>query len=196
MSEDLDFFKIKHNNIPPEKGRVLVSEPFLQDAYFRRSVVLLTEHNTDGTLGFVLNNPIEFSITEILSDFPPIEAMVGVGGPVRTDTVHYLHSLGDIVRESVHVMEDLFWGGEFNQIKDLIREGSIRKDQIRFFVGFSSWHKGQLERELSEDSWMVTSLDRDSIMKIGKNELWEEVLKKEDRQYQMWTKYPENPLMN
>jgi len=196
MSEDLDFFKIKHNNTPPEKGRVLVSEPFLQDAYFRRSVVLITEHNEDGSLGFVLNNPIEFGITEILSDFPPIDAMVGVGGPVRTDTVHYLHSLGDLVPESVHVMDDLYWGGEFSDVKSLIEEGVIKGHQIRFFVGFSSWHEGQLERELSEDSWMVTSLDRDSIMSIGENDLWEEVLKKEDRQYQMWTKYPENPLMN
>jgi len=196
MSEDLDFFKIKHNNIPPEKGRVLVSEPFLQDAYFRRSVVLITEHNKDGSLGFVLNNPIEFGITEILSDFPPIDAMVGVGGPVRTDTVHYLHSMGDLVPESVHVKDDLYWGGEFSDVKSLIEEGVIKGHQIRFFVGFSSWHEGQLERELSEDSWMVTSLDRDSIMSIGKNDLWEEVLKKEDRQYQMWTKYPENPLMN
>ncbi len=196
MSENLDFFKIKHNNIPPKKGLVLVSEPFLQDAYFRRSVVLITEHNKDGSLGFVLNNPIEFSITEILSDFPAIEALVGVGGPVRTDTVHYLHSLGEIIPESVHVMEDLYWGGDFDVIKSMINDGLIKGHQIRFFVGFSSWHEGQLERELSEDSWMVTSLDRDSIMNISKNELWEQVLKKEDKQYQMWTKYPENPLLN
>ena len=196
MSENLDFFKIKHNNIPPEKGRVLVSEPFIQDAYFRRSVVLLTEHNTEGTLGFVLNNPIEFRVHEILSDFPEINSLVGVGGPVRTDTVHYLHSLGDLVPESVHVMEDLYWGGDFNIIKSLIREGVMKSGQIRFFVGFSSWYEGQLERELTEDSWMVTRLDRDSIMSVSDSGLWEQVLQKEDKRYQMWTQYPENPLMN
>jgi putative transcriptional regulator len=196
MTENLDFFKIKRNNIPPEKGLVLVSEPFLQDAYFRRSVVLLTEHNEDGTLGFVLNNPIEFGITEILSDFPDIDALVGVGGPVRTDTVHYLHSLGDLIPESAHVIEDLYWGGDFDVLKSLIREGILKKDQIRFFVGFSSWHEGQLERELSENSWMVTSLDRKSIMTICDAGLWEKVLNDQDREYQMWTKYPENPLMN
>lgn len=196
MTENLDFFKIKHNNKPPEKGRILVSEPFLQDAYFRRSVVLITEHNDEGSLGFVLNNPIEFNISEILSDFPPVNALVGVGGPVRTDTVHYLHSLGDLVPGSAHVIDDLYWGGEFNDIKEMIQEGVIKDHQIRFFVGFSSWHKGQLERELSEDSWMVTSLDRDSIMTISKNDLWEAVLSKEEQRYQMWTKYPENPHLN
>ena len=196
MTENLDFFKIKNNNIPPEKGCILVSEPFLQDAYFKRSVVLITEHNEEGSLGFVLNNPIDFNVIEIISDFPSIDALVGVGGPVRTDTIHYLHSLGELVPESEHVFEDLFWGGDFDVIKSLILEGGINRTQIRFFVGFSSWHEGQLERELSEDSWMVTKLDRDSIMSISKNELWEQVLKKEDSQYQMWTKYPENPLMN
>ena len=196
MTENLDFFKIKHNNIDPEKGLVLVSEPFLQDAYFRRSVVLITEHNEEGSLGFVLNNPIEFGITEILSEFPEIDALVGVGGPVRTDTVHYLHCMGDIVPESIHVMDDLHWGGDFKVIKSLISKGIIKKQHIRFFVGFSSWHSGQLEREISEDSWMVTSLDRNSIMNISSNELWEKVLLKEERQYQMWTKYPENPLLN
>jgi putative transcriptional regulator len=196
MNENLDFFKIKHNDNPPMKGKVLVSEPFLQDAYFKRSVVLITEHNKDGTLGFVLNNPVDFNITEILSDFPEIRALVGVGGPVRTDTVHFLHSMGDLIPGSEHVMDDLYWGGDFEVIKDLIKEGLIKSDEIRFFLGYSSWHEGQLERELSEDSWMVTNLDRDSIMKVNKNELWEQVLKKEDRQYQMWTKYPNNPLMN
>ena len=60
MEKNLNFFKIEHNDVLPEKGKVLVSEPFLQDAYFKRSVVLLTEHNEEGSLGFVLNNPIEF----------------------------------------------------------------------------------------------------------------------------------------
>lgn len=196
MNENLDFFKIKHNNIPPEKGLVLVSEPFIQDAYFRRSVVLITEHNKNGTLGFVLNNPIEFRVNEVLSDFPSIESLVGVGGPVRTDTIHYLHSLGDLIPESVHVMEDLYWGGDFEIVKSLISQGVLKHNQIRFFVGFSSWYEGQLERELSEDSWMVTRLDRNSVMTISEGTLWEKVLEKEDKQYQMWTKYPENPHMN
>ena len=164
---------------------MIVSEPFLQDAYFKRSVVLITEHNKDGSLGFVLNNPIKFGITDILSDFPDIDAMVGVGGPVRTDTVHFLHSLGELIPESVHVMEDLYWGGNFDVIKTMIMEKTIKGNQIRFFVGYSSWHEGQLDRELSENSWMVTSLDRDSIMYISENELWEQVLKKEDQQYQV-----------
>ncbi len=196
MTDNLDFFKIKHNDTKPEKGFVLVSEPFLQDTFFKRSVVLITEHSKEGTVGFILNNPIKSLVSEILSDFPDIDSLVGIGGPVQTDIIHYLHTAGDLVPDSVHVKEDLYSGGDFEVIRRLINEKLIEPNEIRFFVGFSSWHEGQLERELSEDSWMVTSLDRDSIMNVGGPVLWEQVLKKEGKQYQMWPKYPKNPLMN
>lgn len=196
MEKNLNFFKIEHNDVLPEKGKVLVSEPFLQDAYFKRSVVLLTEHNEEGSLGFVLNNPIEFGAEEILKDFPPTKSLVGIGGPVRTDTVHYLHRLGDLITESVHVLDDIFWGGDFEAVKGALEAGELKGDQIRFFVGFSSWYPGQLDREISENSWLVTELDPNSIMNGVGNELWEKVLMKEDRKYQIWTKYPEDPHLN
>ncbi|MBT3751070.1 MAG: YqgE/AlgH family protein [Bacteroidetes bacterium] len=196
MDESLDFFKIEHNDILPDKGRVLVSEPFLQDEYFKRSVVLITEHNDEGTLGFVLNNPINYDASDILKDFPAIDAMVGIGGPVRTDTVHYIHSMGDQIPESVHVLGSVFWGGDFEMVRMLIEAGELDGKSIRFFVGFSSWYPGQLAREISENSWLVTTLDPKSVMTGKDNQLWKKVLLNEERKYQMWTRYPEDPLMN
>jgi putative transcriptional regulator len=196
MGNNLDFFKIEHNDILPDKGRVLVSEPFLQDAYFKRSVVLITEHNNEGTLGFVLNNPIDFDAEHILSDFPPTKSLVGIGGPVRTDTVHYIHQLGDLIPNSVHVFDDIFWGGDFEAVKSAIELGELKDKNIRFFVGFSSWYPGQLDREIEENSWLVTELDAISIMTGVGGELWKKILLKEEKKYQLWTKYPENPLLN
>lgn len=196
MKKNLDFFKIQHNNTLPEKGRVLVSEPFLQDAYFKRSVVLLTEHNDEGTLGFVLNNPVEFNTSQLLSEFPDTQSLVGIGGPVRTDTIHYLHQMGDWIPGSNHVIDDVFWGGDFEAIKEGMRNGQISDDRIRFFVGFSSWYPGQLDREIQENSWLVTRLDTDSIMHGDGPDLWKSTLLKEDKKYQMWIRYPENPMLN
>lgn len=196
MKKNLDFFKIQHNNVLPEKGKVLVSEPFLQDAYFKRSVVLLTEHGDDGSLGFVLNNPIAFDPEQILADFPSTNAMVGIGGPVRTDTIHYLHQLGDLIPESVHVINDIFWDGDFEAVKVAILSGELSDRNIRFFVGFSSWSPGQLAREIKENSWLVTELDPVSIMTGDGVDLWRKTLLKEDKKYQLWTQYPENPLLN
>lgn len=196
MKENLDFFKIQHNSNLPQKGRVLVSEPFLQDSYFKRSVVLLTEHNNEGTLGFVLNNPVKFRIDEVLHDFPPINSLVGIGGPVRTDTVHYIHSLGHLIPDCEEIMEMVFWGGNLDLIKKGILEGWIKDYQIRFFVGYSSWHAGQLANEIEQNSWLVTNIDRLDVLHGSDIQLWENILKKEDERYQMWTRYPEDPAWN
>ena len=196
MKENLDFFKIQHNNVLPQKGLVLVAEPFLQDSYFKRSVVLLTEHTDEGTLGFVLNNPIDFSINEILKDFPAIDSIVTIGGPVRTDTVHYLHTLGDRIPDCEEVMESIYWGGDLDSIRDGIADGWIKPYQIRFFVGYSSWYPGQLEREISENSWLVTGIDRHDVMHGADLQLWEKVLMREEEKYRMWTRYPEDPMWN
>ena len=196
MKENLDFFKIQHNDLPPKKGLALVAEPFLQDSYFKRSVVLLTEYNNEGSLGFVLNNPIEFRIDEILKDFPPVNSLVSIGGPVRTDTIHYLHTLGHVIPESEEVLDQIYWGGNLDAIREGIGDGWIKEYQIRFFVGYSSWHKGQLEREIEENSWLVTRIDHLDVMHGTDVRLWENILKNEEERYQMWTRYPENPSWN
>jgi putative transcriptional regulator len=196
MKENIDFFKIQHNNEIPTKGRALVAEPFLQDSYFKRSVVLLTEHNEEGSLGFVLNNPIDFHIEEILKDFPPIDSLISIGGPVRTDTVHYLHTVGHMIPDCQEVMTDVFWGGNLDLIRAGVREGWINSHQIRFFVGYSSWYPGQLAKEIDENSWLVTDIDRLDVMHGSDFRLWESILMKEDERYKMWTRYPEDPMWN
>lgn len=196
MKENLDFFKIEHNGLQPEKGCVLVAEPFLQDSYFKRSVVLITEHTNDGTLGFVLNNPVNFRVNEIIRNFPPIRSLVSIGGPVRTDTVHYIHTLGHMIPGSQEVMDQVYWGGELDVVRSGLAEGWIKEYQIRFFVGYASWEAGQLDREISENSWLVTHIDRLDVMHGSDILLWENVLKNEDERYQMWTRYPEDPAWN
>ncbi len=69
---NIDFFHIVNEHVA-EKGHILISEPFLSDNYFRRSIVYLTEHNKEGSLGFVLNKPMEISINEVVDDFPDSE---------------------------------------------------------------------------------------------------------------------------
>lgn len=196
MKENLDFFKIQHNGIQPERGRVLIAEPFLQDSYFKRSVVLLTEHTNEGTVGFVLNNPVNFRVDEVIRDFPVINSLVSVGGPVRTDTIHYIHTLGHVIPNCEEIMEQVYWGGNLDVIKSGIIKGWIKEYQIRFFMGYSSWHPGQLEREIEENSWLVTSIDRLDVMHGSDILLWESILRNEGERYQMWTRYPENPTWN
>jgi putative transcriptional regulator len=191
-----DIFKIEHNNIVPQQGRILISDPFLADAYFKRSVVLLTEHNEKGTVGFVLNKPVEVAVNEILAGFPEMDTSISVGGPVGTNAVHYIHTLGEVIPESVKVTGNIWWGGDFDVVKDLIRVGKLNRDNIRFFVGYSGWEPKQLDREISESSWLVSELDSNLIMNSRDKDFWKEVLISMGGRYKLWTNFPENPGMN
>lgn len=195
MELDFNIFKIEYNKVEPKKGRVLVSEPFLQDTYFKRSLVLLTEHSEEGAVGFVLNKPLEVKVNEVMNDFPISGASVSIGGPVSTNTIHYLHTLGNLIPNSVHVLGDIYWGGDFDVVKEMLVAREINPDQIRFFLGYSGWHAGQLENELKQNSWLITEIKPAQIMKPN-TDIWKSTLSQLGEKYRIWSDFPENPGLN
>jgi putative transcriptional regulator len=190
-----DFFQTE-NTLLPQKGRILISEPFLMDNYFKRSIVLITEYSETGAVGFVLNKPVNMKVNEIMTDFPAISAIVSLGGPVQTNTLHYVHTLGDIIPGSVKVIGNIFWGGEFNIIKRLLESGSLNNDNIRFFLGYSGWQSNQLEDELNDNAWVVAEISPEEIMTPMNKFFWNKTLNKLGKKFQMWANFPENPQMN
>ncbi len=195
MNLNADFFKIKHNNIAPSKGKILVSEPFSNDMFFKRSVVLLAEHDDEHSIGFILNKSVNFSLHEILKDFPNVDANISIGGPVKTDTIHYIHTLGDIIPHSIHIKENLYWGGDFTALKLLLEVNKIKENDIRFFIGYSGWSPKQLKQEIEKDYWLVSEISVSDIMQ-KKNDIWQISLEQLDKKYQVWKNFPENPSMN
>ncbi len=195
MVLNYNFFEPDENK-EPQKGKVLLSEPFLLDNYFKRSIVLITEHNENGTIGFVLNKPVDVNINEVVENFPKIDADVALGGPVSTNTLHYLHTLGDIIPESVHVLGNIYWGGDFEVVERLISSGNIDKGQIRFFLGYSGWSPNQLEDELAENAWVVGDISPDEVMMPMNKHFWTKTLQRMGKKYEMWANFPENPEMN
>ncbi len=195
MELDINIFKIEYNKVVPKKGRVLVSEPFLKDTYFKRSLVLLTEHSIDGAVGFVLNKPLAIKASEVINDFPEIDAGVSIGGPVSTNTIHYLHTVGKLIPNSLQILDNIYWGGNFEIMRELIRSGEINESQIRFFLGYSGWQAGQLENELDQNSWLVTEINQSQIMNVSEN-LWKNTVNQLGDKYKIWQNYPENPSLN
>jgi putative transcriptional regulator len=196
MKDNLDIFKIKTNNVAPQKGRILIAEPFLPGSYFSRSVVFLVAHSDKGTVGFILNKEIEFELRDVFPDFPDFEARVFLGGPVSTDSIYYIHKLGKKLPGSINVLGDLYWGGDFDALKMQIAAGKVQPDEIHFFLGYSGWDEGQLEDELKGDSWLVTDVDEVAVMSEVHDESWTEFAKKAGSRYSFWEKFPEDPTYN
>jgi putative transcriptional regulator len=191
-----DLIKIKTNNIRPGPGKILISEPFLYDYYFRRSVVLLAEHNKEGSFGVIINKPMSLRFDEVVKDFPDFGAKIYLGGPVSTDSLFFIHTLGETISGSLPILDGLYWGGDLEQVKTMITLGQMNTDSIRFFVGYSGWMPRQLSNELKRDSWLVSKLTANQVMHSDPDALWKESVKELGRQYASWTLLPTDPGLN
>jgi putative transcriptional regulator len=185
-----------NQNQIPEKGCVLLSEPFLNDPFFKRTVILLCEHNEEGSFGFVLNNYIDVSLEEVIDQFPNWENVISIGGPVKNGNLFYLHSLGDLIPNSAKVMDGLYFGGDFDAIKASMISGEIKENQIRFFIGYSGWSAQQLEEEIKQQSWYITHVSSKVIMNTGDKDLWKSIMKKFGPKGKMIANLPEDPELN
>jgi putative transcriptional regulator len=196
MNLNYDFYRLDGQIITPQKGKILISEPFLTDSYFKRSIVLITEHGKEGTVGFVLNKPVELSVSDILEDFPPFETDISIGGPVGTNTVHYIHTLGELIPNSAKIMKGIYWGGDFEAVKKLAMAGAIGPKQLRFFLGYSGWRPDQLDEELAQNAWVVEDIEPSKIMNYTKESSWKHTLEDFGERYKMWLLTPDTPNLN
>ena len=193
---DFNIFQPYKSNLQPAAGRMLIAEPFLQGPYFARSIVLLTEHNEKGTVGFVLNKSTELYPDEVIDDLLSFEGELFVGGPVSSNTLNFLHTLGPAVPGAIKVTEKVYWGGDFEYLKKMINDGEASSRSVKFFAGYSGWAPGQLEGEIAENSWVVSTLDDEIIMTRDVEDSWERAMKKMGDIYKTWTNFPRNPTFN
>ncbi len=182
--------------LKPRKGYLLISEPNMLDPNFKRAVILLTDHNETESVGFILNQPTKVSINDLIDEFPPFDASVFIGGPVQKETLHFIHSAGDLIEGSIQVEQDLYWSGNFQTLMQLITEKKIYSSQIRFFAGYTGWSSGQLEREIEEQSWIVAPGNSEIALRQNNQKLWKNFISQMDREYAIWANMPENPNLN
>jgi len=185
-----------HNKLSPKKGRVLITEPFVDDDYFGRTVILLCEHNEEGSFGFVLNKYIDVEIDE-LSDFEKLMTRVSKGGPVGNNHLYFLHTLGDEIENSIHVVNNIYSGGSFKEIVQKAKLGLLKQNSVRFFLGYSGWTANQLENELKQNAWLVSDvLSAEGIMDTANDSIWETYMGQQGGKYKAFAHFPINPHFN
>lgn len=180
-----------------EKGKLLIAEPALTgDVSFNRSVVLLAEHNEEGSVGFILNKPLEYNINDLVTEID-IPFQLYNGGPVEQDNLYFIHKVPNLIEDSVEISNGVYWGGNFEKIISLINKKMISEDDIRFFLGYSGWDSSQLNEELSSKSWIVIKNEYASaIIQKSSNAFWKEKMIELGGNYLIWSNTPENPSLN
>ena len=184
------------NMIEPATGILLIADPFLKDPNFLRTVVLLCEHQQQGSFGFVLNKQIEQTLDELITDLEGYNLPVYYGGPVQMDSIHFLHQYPHLIPESVKVINDIYWGGNFETVTTLIKNKSIDLNKIKFFIGYSGWGDGQLTEELKEKSWLTVSANRKLVFNTMQDEIWKSSLRMLGGEYEMMINFPIDPQLN
>lgn len=174
----------------------MIANPFLKDPNFLRTVVLICNHEDEGTFGLTLNKKLPLTLTEILPDVTDSTLPVYLGGPVQPDTLHFLHQYPDLLGEGLDLGNNVFCGGNFESLKIHLNNNSLDPDKIKFYIGYSGWGEGQLDSELQGDSWLtVNSTDR-LIFRVDAEDVWKESLKEKGGKYEMLINYPLDPQLN
>jgi putative transcriptional regulator len=180
-----------NNGKLPSKGSILLSEPFLQDPHFERSVVLMCEHSDAESFGFVLNHPSAVQLNDLV-DIAPKSIPVFIGGPVANNSLFYIHTLTDI-DSSEEILPGLFIGGDLTEIFANLSLNQAHKENVRFFIGYSGWSKGQLEQEIIERAWIcVNNIPRNTLFSKNTSNLWRKCMSHQGKQFHTFALFPKN----
>lgn len=180
---------------------LLISQPFLGDPNFERTVLLLCRHDEeDGTFGLVLNRSSNLHLGDVLQLPVPDESPVAqlplyVGGPVQPDTLHYLHQRQD-VPDAHSLGQGVYWGGDFEVLLGLLLSGEVDPADVRFYVGYSGWTAGQLASEVAENVWIVHPDAAGKVFTLDNDAFWQAILREKGGRYRALSNYPLDPRLN
>ncbi len=180
-----------------KKGKILIAEPsIIGDISFNRSIILLADHNNEGSIGFILNKPLDYCLGDLI---PEIESNFPIynGGPVQQDNLYFIHKVAELIPESIEISEGLFWSGNFEQVSKLVAEEKINENDIRFFLGYSGWEANQLNSELKGNTWILSeNTHRNNIIKVVDTAFWKNKMLALGGEYSIWSNAPEHPSHN
>ncbi|HBY17407.1 MAG: YqgE/AlgH family protein [Muribaculaceae bacterium] len=185
--------------VNPQKGDLLIAEPLLDEPYFKRSVILLLdEDNNQGHIGLALNKITPVSLQDLFPDWKAgAEVPVYSGGPVEADRLFMLHTMGDRFEGSMEVSPGLYVGAKLDDIIDYINNNRYADGNIRFFLGYSGWSRGQLTSEILKNTWALNPNPGHTDVLTGAEDLyWRREVRRLGEKYRSWLLVPSNPAFN
>lgn len=166
------------------QNHFLIAMPDLNDSFFERSVTYICEHNEDGAMGLIVNQPVEMSLSKLLEqieikvpgDSALQRAPVYAGGPVGTDRGFVLHNPQDGWRSSLQLSDEIM----VTTSKDILQSfgSASAPDKFLLTLGYAGWDAGQLEEELANNSWLTIPADASILFETPSSERWQKATEK------------------
>jgi putative transcriptional regulator len=174
------------------RGSLLVAAPQLLDPNFRRTVVLVAEHNDEGAMGVILNRPSGMTVADAAPDLEPLigpEAPIFAGGPVQPTSGVVL---AEVTEVGDPVVADIVLVPDLGELADVVESAG----RIRVFAGYAGWGADQLETELEREDWIVDPARPEDVFHEDPDSLWSDVLQRKGGQYALVARMPEDPTLN
>lgn len=178
------------------EGQLLIAHPLLNDGFFNRSVVYLTNYTDDGVIGFIMNFRTQFKLRDVRPNIQNGNFPIYEGGPVAKDQLFFLHTLGHDVSDSVHIRDNIYFGGNFNEMLHMIEHGQVKSHDVRFFAGYSGWGLEQLNMEIEGKSWLINPEPGNDLFHMLPEDLWKNQLTEIKQSYEIFGNIGFDPSMN
>lgn len=180
-----------------KKGTFLISSPQIENGIFFRSVILLCENDVNGSLGLIINRPIDIVLPpEILDNeaFYSQNMKILTGGPVQTNQLMLLHMSKDIPEQTMQIAPGIYLGGDLDFLKSCANQE--QQTPIRLCFGYAGWSPGQLEQECMQGSWFTHPASARHVFFEPPEKLWQLLLREKGGKYASLSMMPEDLSWN
>lgn len=186
------------NKHTPQEGSLLLSEPFMLDNNFERSVILLCAHHpVEGSMGLVINNRSNLLLSDAVPGIQNPQFPLYTGGPVGPESLFFLHNAPGKIQGSFHIIDGVYFGGNFDQVEFLVNNNQLKPEEIKFILGYAGWTAGQLDDEIAQNSWVVyNDFPTDLVLLPDGEDLWKQALISLGPKYAHVAQFPKSPDLN
>jgi putative transcriptional regulator len=179
-------------------GRLLVATPLLGDPNFRRTVILMLDHNDEGALGIVVNRPLDVDVSAVLPSWQPYVTAPGrlfQGGPVALDSALGVVAVPGDTEEPVGVKRIIGALGlvDLDTPPEVVCGGVAG---LRIYTGYAGWGGGQLEGEIAEGAWYVVDAEARDPFTDEPHRMWSAVLRRQRGDVAFVSTFPDDPARN
>ena len=181
------------------KGSLLIANPVLPDPNFSRTVILLCNHNEQGSFGLVINRTTKLKAPDLFSNVDILNTYnkkIYLGGPVSQSMVFFLCRSSCGISEFDEICPGVYLGNSLETLQEFYPKIENPEQNIRFYLGYSGWSGGQLAEEMEQNSWLIQNSGEQFVFFDSEAMIWPEVINSLGEKYKYLIKAPVNPQWN
>ncbi len=180
-----------------QKGTFLIATPDIDNGFFFRGVILVCEHNTNGSFGLLVNKSLDLELPEeIININHLVNSRIGIraGGPVQTNQMMLLHSSDQIEQQTLKISDGIYLGGDLQFLQEAIVDQN--GPHVYLCFGYAGWGTGQLEREFLDGHWFLHPATPQHLFHTPADKLWQTLLREMGGKYATLSMIPEDLSLN